>query len=184
MKQNGSALPCAIYARISTADQNLENQLAQLREFARGSGWEIVHVFTDEASAKTGDRHGFKSMMKAASQRQFDVLLFWALDRLTREGLRKTIHYLERLDNAGVTFRSFSEQYLDTCGMFRDVVIGLMATLAQQERIRISERTKAGLARVRNNGGRLGRPKLIDLSKASRATIWRHKNAALRASHG
>src|SRR5204863_8957890 len=114
MKQNGSALRCAIYARISTADQNLENQLAQLREFARGSGCEIVHVFTDEASAKTGDRRGFKSMMEAASQRQFDVLLFWALDRLTREGLSKTIHYLERLDNTGVTFRSFTEQYLDT----------------------------------------------------------------------
>ena len=63
-------------------------------------------------------------------------------------------------------------------------VYQLLHFSAQQERIRISERTKAGLARVRNNGGRLGRPKLIDLSKASRATIWRHKNAALRASHG
>src|SRR5437016_3140658 len=182
MKQNGLPLRCAIYARVSTIDQKLENQLAQLREFALHCGWEIVHVFTDEASAKTGDRPGFKSMMEHASRRRFDVLLFWALDRLTREGLRKTIHYLQRLDDAGVTFRSFTEQYLDTCGIFRDVVIGLMATLAQQERIRISERTRAGLARVRKNGTRLGRPKLKDLSKASRATILRHKTAAAASS--
>jgi DNA invertase Pin-like site-specific DNA recombinase len=179
MKQKGSAVRCAIYARVSTADQSLENQLAQLLDFAACSGWEITQVYTDEASAKNGNRPAFKSMMEDASRRQFDVLLFWALDRLTREGLRKTIHYLQRLDDAGVTFRSFTEQYLDTCGIFRDVVIGLMATLAQQERIRISERTRAGLARVRNNGTKLGRPKLKDLSNASRATIWRHKTAGV-----
>lgn len=178
MKQDGSAVRCAVYARVSTGDQNLDNQIAQLRDFAARSGWEITQVYTDEASAKNGDRRGFKSMMAAASRRQFDVLLFWALDRLTREGLRKTIHYLQRLDEAGVTFRSFTEQYLDTCGIFRDVVIGLMATLAQQERIRISERTKAGLARIRRQGKKLGRPRLKDLSGASRSTIWRHRKAA------
>jgi DNA invertase Pin-like site-specific DNA recombinase len=156
-------------------DQSLENQLAELRDFAARCGWEIRHVYTDEASAKNGDRPGFKSMMESVARRQFDVLLFWALDRLTREGLRKTIHYLQRLDDAGVTFRSFTEQYLDTCGIFRDVVIGLMATLAQQERLRISERTKAGLARVRSHGKKLGRPRLKDLSKASRTTMWRRK---------
>jgi DNA invertase Pin-like site-specific DNA recombinase len=178
MKQNGSPLRCAIYARVSTVDQSLENQLSQLREFALRCGWEIAHVFTDEASAKNCNRPGFHSMMEHASRRQFDVLLFWALDRLTREGLRKTIYYLQRLDDVGVTFRSFTEQYLDTCGIFRDVVIGLMATLAQQERIRISERTKAGLARIRSRGKKLGRPRLEDLSSASRATIWRRKKAA------
>src|SRR5436305_2277494 len=178
MKQRGSAVRCAIYARVSTADQSLENQLPQLLEFAACSGWEITQVYTDEASAKNGNRPGFRSMMEDASRRKFYVLLFWALDRLTREGLRKTIHCLQRLDDAGVTFRSFTEQYLDTCGIFRDVVIGLMATLAQQERIRISERTRAGLARVRKNGTRLGRPQLKDLSNASRATIWRRNKAA------
>lgn len=178
MKPNNSIVRCAIYARVSTADQSLENQLAQLCEFALRCGWEIVNVFSDEASAKNGNRPGFQSMMEQASRRQFDVLLFWALDRLTREGLRKTIYYLQRLDDVGVTFRSFTEQYLDTCGIFRDVVMGLMATLAQQERIRISERTKAGLARVRSHGKQLGRPPLKDLSKASRTTVWRRQKSA------
>ena len=178
MKHGGSALRCAIYARVSTADQSLDNQLAQLRDFADRSGWNITQVYTDEASATNGDRRGFKSMMEAASRRQFDVLLFWALDRISREGLRKTIYHLQHLDDFGVSFRSFTEQYLDTCGIFRDVVIGIMATLAQQEHIRISERTKAGLARVRSRGKKLGRPRLKDLSGASRSTLWRHRKAA------
>jgi DNA invertase Pin-like site-specific DNA recombinase len=177
MRQDGVVVRCAIYARVSTGDQNLDNQISQLRDFAARSGWEITRVYTDEASAKNGDRRGFKTMMADASRRRFDVLLFWALDRFTREGLRKTIHYLQQLDDAGVTFRSFTEQYLDTCGIFRDVVIGLMATLAQQERIKISERTKAGLARVRRQGQKLGRPRLKDLSEASRSTVWRRKKA-------
>src|SRR5215467_758657 len=83
MKQNGSAVRCAIYARVSTADQNLDNQPTQLREFAARSGWEITGVYRDEASAKNGDRAGFESMMADASRRRFDVLLFW---RLTRRG--------------------------------------------------------------------------------------------------
>ena len=61
MKQRGSAVRCAIYARVSTADQSLENQLAQLLEFAACSGWEITQVYTDEASAKIGNRSGFRS---------------------------------------------------------------------------------------------------------------------------
>lgn len=70
----------------------------------------------------------------------------------------------------------------DTCGIFRDVIIGLMAILVQQERIRISERTKAGLARVRSHGKKLERPPLKDLSNASRTTIWRRRKSAASSS--
>jgi DNA invertase Pin-like site-specific DNA recombinase len=62
--------------------------------------------------------------------------------------------------------------------MFGEAIIGILAAVAQQERIRISERTKAGLERVRKKGKRLGRPRLKDLSGASRATIWRRRKAA------
>jgi DNA invertase Pin-like site-specific DNA recombinase len=82
-------------------------------------------------------------MMLAASQRRFDLLLFWKLDRLSREGVRETLAYLTRLDGWGVAWRSFTEQHLDSAGIFKDVVISIMATLAEQERISISERTKA-----------------------------------------
>jgi DNA invertase Pin-like site-specific DNA recombinase len=106
-------------------------------------------------------------MMLAASQRQFDVLLFWKLDRLSREGVRKTLAYLERLDRWGVRWRSFMEPFFDSCGIMRDVVISIMATLAEQERINISDRPKAGLRRAHKAGQVLGRPALaLDMAKA------------------
>jgi DNA invertase Pin-like site-specific DNA recombinase len=74
-------------------------------------------------------------MMLDASQKQFDLLLFWKLDRLSREGVRKTLVHLTRLDSYGVAWRSFMEPFFDSCGVMRDVVISIMATLAEQERI-------------------------------------------------
>src|ERR1700677_1228633 len=125
-----------IYARVSTDKQENGNQLLQLREFAAKQGWEIVAEFVDTVTGSgKKDRPQFEKMMVAASQRQFDLLLFWKLDRLSREGVSKTLKYLELLDSWGVGWRSFMEPYLDSCGVMRDVVISIMATLAQQERI-------------------------------------------------
>jgi DNA invertase Pin-like site-specific DNA recombinase len=97
-------------------------------------------------------------MFKAAHQRKFDVLVFWALDRLTREGTRATLNYLQRLESKGVDYVSYQGQWLDSTGPFKDVMISIFATLAKQERARISERTIAGLKIARAKGKRLGRP--------------------------
>ena len=67
---------------------------------------------------------------------------------------------------------------MDSLGVFGDAIIGILAAIAKQERIRVSERTKAGLERVRRQGKKLGRPRLKDLSRASRTTVWRHRRAA------
>jgi DNA invertase Pin-like site-specific DNA recombinase len=88
------------------------------------------------------------------------MVLFFALDRLTREGTRKTIHYLQMLDDFGVTYKSYSEQYIDSSGIFKDVIIALLSTLAKQERLRISERVKAGLEKSRQQGRIGGRPSI------------------------
>jgi len=155
----------AIYSRVSTAEQTVENQLAQLRQFATSQGWEIAAEFCDEAiSGSKGekDRPAFRQMFEAASRRQFDVLLFWSLDRLSREGVLPTLTYLQRLTNYGIKWRSFTEQYIDSCGVFADAVISIMAVIAKQENIRRSERTKAGLARVRASGKRLGPPRRLN----------------------
>lgn len=148
----------AIYCRVSTDRQENENQLVQLREFATEQGWTITREYTDTASGGKADRDGLKAMFNDASQRQFDLVLFWALDRLSREGVLETLRYLERLTSCGVGYRSFTEQFFDSCGVFKDAIIAVMATLAKQERIKRSERTKAGLAIARNRGKRLGRP--------------------------
>ena len=88
------------------------------------------------------------------------MLLFFALDRLTREGTRKTIYYLQMLEDYGIAYKSYTEQYLDSTGIFKDVIISLLSTLAKQEKIRISERVKAGLDKSRLQGRIGGRPSL------------------------
>jgi DNA invertase Pin-like site-specific DNA recombinase len=103
-------------------------------------------------------------MLFDASKRKFDMLLFYALDRFSRAGTRETIHYLQMLDDYGVAYKSFTEQYIDSSGIFKDVIIALLSTLAKQERIRISERVVAGLAKARSQGRVGGRPTL-DTSK-------------------
>ena len=151
----------AIYARVSTDKQDTENQLLQLREFVTRQGWTIVREYCDYESGSKADRAQFQQMFVDASKRKFDLLLFWALDRLSREGALKTLQHLDRLEGYGVGFRSFTEPYFDSCGIFKEAVVSILATLAKQERIKRSERTKAGLARVRSEGRRLGRPKVV-----------------------
>jgi DNA invertase Pin-like site-specific DNA recombinase len=146
------ALVVAIYARVSTEKQDNENQLAQLRKFAKAQKWQLAYEYVDVESGSKADRPQFKQMFADASRRKFDLLLFWSLDRLSREGVLPTLRYLETLTSYGVNWRSYTEQFFDSCGSFRDAVIAIMATLAKQERIRRSERTKAGLERARSQG--------------------------------
>lgn len=152
----------AIYARVSTKDkkQDTANQIAQLRQYCEKQGWKIIREYKDEASGKNGDRKQFKAMFEAASRREFDCVLFWSLDRFTREGVLETLQYLQQLTSYGVAFKSFTELYLDGTGLFRDAIIGILAALAKQERVRLSERVIAGLERARAQGRVGGRPKV------------------------
>src|SRR5580698_2326262 len=157
------ALRAALYARVSMKDkrQDTENQPSQLRQFCESQGWTITQEYTDRASGKRSDREQFLKLFEDASQRKFDIVLFWSLDRFSREGVRETLNYLERLTGYGVDYRSFSEQYLDSCGIFKDAVLAILAVIAKQERIRLSERTLAALARARKQGRVGGRPRLV-----------------------
>ena len=157
------AVRVALYSRISTKDkgQDVRNQTDQLREFCERQGWQIVQEFMDKASGKRGDRVQFQAMFEAAGRREFDAVLFWSLDRFTREGTLPTLQYLQRLDSYGVAYRSFTESWLDSLGPFKDVVLALLATLAKQERVRLSERVTAGLARARKEGRIGGRPRAV-----------------------
>lgn len=157
-----SAKRVLIYGRVSTAgDQDVQNQISQLRGYAGSQGWQVVDVVVDVASGSKGatERTGLGKVLTLAHQKQFDVLLFWSLDRLSREGSRKTIAYLTQLESFGVDFHSFTEPYLSTLGVFSDAIVALLSALAKQERLRIGERTRAGLERAKANGKKLGRPR-------------------------
>lgn len=154
-------LKAVIYTRVSTTDQKPENQIRELEAYAAKQGWEVVLTVKDKISGtkQAKDRTGLSKVLNMAKQGKYDVLLFWSLDRLSREGTRETLGYLQALTDGGVKWHSFTEEYLSSLGAFADVVISILSTLAKQERIRISERTKAGLERARNEGKTLGRPK-------------------------
>ena len=125
----------AYYLRVSTEAQELENQRTEIGPFINRRSWKLECAFEDVVSGgKTEkDRPGFAAMFKAAHQRKFDVLVFWALDSLTREGTRATLNYLQRLESKGVDYVSYQEQWLDSTGPFKDVMISMFATLAKQE---------------------------------------------------
>lgn len=150
-------------ARVSTKDkgQDTTNQLRQLREFCARQDWNIIAEYVDEASGKRGDREQFQAMFTAASRREFDTVVFWSLDRCSREWVYETLTHLQRLTSYGLGYRSFSEPFLDSCGTFKDAIISILATLAKQEAVRLSERVVAGLERAKAQGRVGGRPKAI-----------------------
>jgi DNA invertase Pin-like site-specific DNA recombinase len=155
-----SHMKIAIYSRISKSTSDNTNQLIILRDYCLKMDYEIYDEYVDVISGASPVRPEFNRMMQDASKRKFNMCLFFALDRFTREGTRKTIHYLQMLDDYGVAYKSYSEQYIDSSGIFKDVIIALLSTLAKQERVRISERVKAGLEKSRQQGRVGGRPTL------------------------
>ena len=171
MKRTAKIEKVALYARVSTKDgrQDTENQLIALRDYCRKQGWEIADEYVDHETGGTSNRPHFQQMFADARVRKFDLVLFWSLDRLSREGVSATLNHLERLTGYGVNWRSFTEEYLDSCGLFRDAVLSILATIAKQERVRRSERASAAIARLRRQGKteHLGRPRLVvDRAKA------------------
>jgi len=155
----------AIYARVSTDDkgQDPENQLAQLRAWCKRAGYEIVGEYVDHISGRKGvdKRKRFNELFEDASRRKFDLVLFWALDRFSREGMVPTINYLQRLSSYGVAFHSYTESHLSTDNeLVRNVLLAVMSSLAKVEAEKISERVKAGLQRAVAKGKTLGRPRI------------------------
>ena len=182
----------ALYARVSTKDkgQDTENQLLQLRQFCRQQGWEIAGEYVDQKTGRTSDREAFQRLFQHAYEKRFDLCVFWALDRFSREGATDTLQHLRKLSNYGVQWKSFTEQYIDSAGMFGEVIISLLAVLAKQESVRRSERASAAYARLKSQGrtDHLGwkrlvvdRCKLFEMPAGGMST--RTSAAKLKVSH-
>jgi DNA invertase Pin-like site-specific DNA recombinase len=176
----------AIYARVSTDDkgQDPENQLTELRAWCAAAQHTISREYVDYESGRRGAerRKQFAALFDDAAKRKFDCVLFWALDRFSREGMTQTIIHLQRLSSYGVGFHSYTEAHLATDNeLVRNVLLALLSSLAKVEAQKISERTKAGMARAKANGTRIGRPKLgVELRqqiahRAARGEIFQQK---------
>ncbi len=162
MNTNTKRMKIGIYSRVSKESSDNTNQLLILRDYCQKMKYEIVDEYIDVISGGSANRPEFNRLMKDASKHKFSMLLFYSLDRFSREGTRRTIHYLQMLEDYNVAYKSFSEQYIDSSGIFKDVIISLLSTLALQEKIRIGQRVKAGLAKSRKAGRIGGRPTLDD----------------------
>jgi DNA invertase Pin-like site-specific DNA recombinase len=129
-----------------------------MRTWCSQNNCAIVEEYVDTASGSGKVRRpAFERMMADAEAGKFGMVVFWALDRFSREGVLGCLRHLERLDKAGVCYRSHVEPFLDSCGPFKDVVLALLSVIAKQERIRISERVKAGLEKAAAAGRKGGR---------------------------
>ena len=151
----------AIYARVSLdeADENKkryqepENQLEPLRTYAKAMEWTIIGEYVDRASGANANRPEFRRMMQDALMNRFNGIVVWKLDRFSREGIIPTMSYIKQLKDRHVWLRSQTESWLDTSNEgITDVILSIMSWAAQEERKKISERTKAGIQRRRNIG--------------------------------
>lgn len=153
----------ALYTRVSTTDkgQTVENQLLALRAHCAVKGWEIILERQDTISGTKQRRPGLDAIFAAAANQEFDILVVWSLDRLTREGAFRALEIIQDLGKSNVAFCSLQEPHFDTCGPFKDAIIAIAATLAKLEREKIVERVKAGLERTRAQGTVLGPPRIV-----------------------
>ncbi|MBF0571362.1 MAG: recombinase family protein [Candidatus Omnitrophica bacterium] len=169
---NNKPLRAVCYARVSKNDESQDplNQLKPLRDYANALQAEIVGEYVDLASGGGSvDRVNFLRMLDDADKGKFDLVLIWALDRLSREGISNTLGYLDRLKRNGVALKSLRESWLDTRDeSLGQLLIAIFSWIAAQERQRIRERTLAGLERAKRQGKQLGRPKGSKDSKARR----------------
>lgn len=146
---------CAIYARVSTLDQEPENQLAELRRFAQARGWTAVEYVDHGVSGAKDRRPALDRLVKDAQRRKFDVLVSWKLDRLGRN-LKHLITFLDELQALGIAFVSLGEG-IDATTPAGKLQMHILGAIAEFERGRIVERVRAGLARAKAQGKRLGR---------------------------
>jgi len=163
----------ALYLRVSTIEQTTANQERELREIAGRMGCDIVKVYKDHgiSGAKGRDkRPGFDALCRDATKRQFDMVMAWSVDRLGRS-LQDLVGFLSELHALGIDL-FLHQQGLDTTTPAGKAMFQMMGVFAEFERSMIRERVRAGLARAKSEGKRLGRPTIpADVENAIRAAL-------------
>jgi DNA invertase Pin-like site-specific DNA recombinase len=151
----------AIYVRVSTDKQTIENQVRELRQIAERRGWEVVEIYNDagiSGSKGRDQRPGLDRMLKDASRRRFDVVMAWAIDRLGRS-LIDLLGTIQALEASGVDL-FLEQQAIDTTTPAGKLMFQVTGAFAEFERSMIRQRVNAGLRRAIEQGKQLGRPRI------------------------
>ena len=171
----------ALYCRVSTDGQTVENQTRELRAVAKRHGWKVVETFTDKgisgAKGRNG-RPGFDALHKAIARREVDLVATWSVDRLGRS-LQDLVGFLEELQSKGVNLY-LHQQGIDTTTPAGKMLFQMMGVFAEFERTMIQERIHAGLRRARASGKVLGRPKALTPKQAARIRTLRADGMSFR----
>ncbi|MCE2867967.1 MAG: recombinase family protein [Oxalobacteraceae bacterium] len=149
----------AIYARVSTDEQTVDNQLIELRSLCDRLGYTIVQEYTDSgiSGAKSrNDRPALDALMKDATRRRFDMVMCWSIDRLGRS-LQHLVEILNGLQALGIDLY-FQQQGMDTSTPSGRMIFSVFGAIGEFERNLIRERVLAGQQRAKANGVKLGRP--------------------------
>jgi DNA invertase Pin-like site-specific DNA recombinase len=153
----------ALYARVSTLDQNPQNQLLDLQQLAEQRGFEIVESYVDHGVSGTRTRRpALDKLMADAARHRFDVVVLAAFDRLARS-VRHLLDTLDELNRLGIEFVSVREN-IDSGGPFGRAIVVIIGAIAELERSLIIERVRAGMRRARLEGQRIGR-RPLDLDR-------------------
>jgi DNA invertase Pin-like site-specific DNA recombinase len=151
----------AIYVRVSTDKQTIENQLRELRQIAERRGWKVIHEYHDAAISGAESREarpGLDQMLKDAQRRRFDIVMAWAIDRLGRS-LIDLLGTIQSLEACGVDLY-LDQQSIDTTTPAGRLMFQITGAFAEFERSMIRQRVCAGLKRAVESGKQLGRPKI------------------------
>ena len=177
---NKEIMRAAIYARVSTHDQNtIPMQVKKCREYAKSRNWTVTHIMKDIASGAK-QRPQRDDILKLARKREIDTVIVWKLDRWGRS-TSDVVSSLEELRELNVKFVSITEA-LDFSTTMGRAMSGLLSVFAEFERELIRERVKAGLDQARSKGVRLGRPPLVQLKeKEIKAHFKKTKNISSTA---
>ena len=168
----------ALWIRVSTAEQHSANQLAGLEAEAARRGWQVAAVYDVTGSAFKGNHAAaLDAALADARSGRYGVLLMWALDRLTRQGIREALNRLQAFQDAGVRVVSLKEPWLDASGELRPLLVSVLAWAAAFESKRKSERIKSALERRKAAGLPVGRqPGARDRKKRRRSGYYaRHE---------
>ena len=171
----------AIYARVSTSTQTVENQFLELRAVAQRNGWHIAAELSDSgiSGAKGRDqRPAFDELLKRSTRREFDVVMVWAIDRLGRS-IQHLVSFMNDMQSVGIDLY-IHQQAIDTTTASGRMIFGIFSALGEYERELIRERIIAGQKRAVSQGIKIGRPSKMNDAVVTSVRMLRQKGIGIR----
>ena len=170
-------MKAAAYIRVSTETQTTDNQLPAIKELCKRRGWELVKIYSENASAWSGGRQAeLARCIRDAEHNHFEAIVVWSLDRVSREVPLRVLSLIEHLHQHGIKLLSVQESWSETAGDFAPVLYSITAWVGKWQSDRKSEATKAVIARAKLAGkGKRG----TDKKKRVRRWLKRPQNTTL-----